>query len=96
MQGFDNILSNAIKYAHAKGMIDVSVRNRQAVIRISDDGDGISPSDLPHIFERFYKGKNGNFGLGLAIVKSSIEYMGGKITASNSNGAVFEITLPIN
>jgi signal transduction histidine kinase len=94
MRGFDNILSNAIKYARAKVMIDVSVVNRQALIRISDDGEGISPGDLPHIFERFYKGKNGNFGLGLAIAKSAIEYMGGKITAANSNGAVFEITLP--
>lgn len=94
MQGFNNILSNAIKYARTNVMIDVSVRNHQATIRISDDGDGISPSDLPHIFERFYKGKNGNFGLGLAIAKSAIEYMGGKISTSNVNGAVFEITLP--
>lgn len=94
MQVINNVLSNAIKYAKSKVTIKVSVQNRQAVIKISDDGEGISLSDLPHIFERFYKGKNGNFGLGLAIAKSAIEYMGGKISASNSNGAVFDITLP--
>jgi two-component system, OmpR family, sensor histidine kinase CssS len=96
MQGFDNILSNAINYAKEKVIVKVSVQNRQALIRISDDGEGISLTDLPHIFERFYKGKSGNFGLGLAIAKSAIEYMGGKITAGNANGAVFEITLPVN
>ena len=42
------------------------------ILMYSSDGDGIPVQDLPHIFDRFYKGKNGNFGLGLAIVKSAI------------------------
>ncbi len=96
LQVINNVLSNAVKYAKSNVTVQVSTLNRNALIRISDDGEGISPSDLPHIFERFYKGKNGNFGLGLAIAKSAVEYMGGKISASNSNGAVFEITLPLN
>jgi two-component system, OmpR family, sensor histidine kinase CssS len=66
-----------------------------AVIRITDDGNGISPADLPHIFDRFCKGNNGNFGLGLAIAKSAVEFMSGTIQADNDqNGAVFEITPP--
>lgn len=95
MQVVNNVLSNAIKYARTKVTIRISTQSRNAMIRISDDGEGISISDLPHIFERFYKGKNGNFGLGLSIAKSAIEYMGGKISAGNANGAVFEITLPM-
>ena len=94
MQGVNNVLSNAIKYAKTKVTIRISTQNNNVLIRISDDGEGITASDLPHIFERFYKGKNGNFGLGLSIAKSAIEYMGGKISAKNANGAVFEITLP--
>jgi signal transduction histidine kinase len=95
MQVVNNVLSNAIKYAKTKVTIRISTQSRNAVIRIFDDGEGISTGDLPHIFERFYKGKNGNFGLGLSIAKSAIEYMGGKISADKANGAVFEITLPM-
>lgn len=90
-----NIISNCIKYAHSE--IDVSLYKQGdfAVIKISDDGDGIFQKDLPHIFDRFYKGKKGNFGLGLSIAKSSVEAMGGQIKACNENGAVFEIELPL-
>jgi two-component system sensor histidine kinase CssS len=94
MQVVNNVLSNAIKYAKTKVNVLVTTQNRNALVRISDDGEGISESDLPHIFERFYKGKNGNFGLGLSIAKSAVEFMGGSIRAYNEKGAVFEIILP--
>ncbi len=90
-----NIVSNCLRYAKTTVSITLLEDGNSAVIRIADDGDGIPESDLSHIFERFYKGKGGNFGLGLAIAKSAVELMGGSIRADNCHtGAVFEITLP--
>jgi signal transduction histidine kinase len=75
--------------------VQLTGTGENAVIRIADDGEGIAEADLPHIFERFYKGKGGSFGLGLAIAKSAVEFMGGTIAARNGEeGAAFEITLP--
>jgi two-component system, OmpR family, sensor histidine kinase CssS len=62
-------------------------------IIVKDDGQGIDAVDLPHIFERFYKGKQGHFGLGLAIVRSCVDLMHGEVVAYNDSGAVFEIRL---
>lgn len=94
-QAVVNVISNCIKYAKTEVRVCVYKQNTKAVIRISDDGEGISQKDLPHIFERFYKGKKGNFGLGLSIAKSAIEFMGGSIKAYNDSGAVFEILIPL-
>lgn len=89
-----NLLSNSIKYANTKVKITLTQEEMVSIIRIEDDGQGIPEKDLPHIFERFYKGKNGNFGLGLSIAKISAEKMGGSISAYNTNvGAVFEVVL---
>jgi len=90
-----NVLSNAIKYAKTQVKVTLRKEGDHAMIMILDDGDGISPIDLPHIFKRFYKGKKGNFGLGLAIAKSSVELMNGKISVENKGGALFRITLPL-
>ena len=91
-----NILSNGIRYAESKVEVTLSRRNDQAMITISDDGKGISEEDLPHIFERFYKGGKGSFGLGLTIARSAVIYMDGKIRVYNGEkGAVFEILLPL-
>ena len=66
------------------------------IIEVKDNGIGIPQKDLPYIFERFYKGKKGNFGLGLSISKNIIERLHGGISAENSeNGALFLIELPI-
>ena len=95
-----NILSNAIR--HAAGDVEVSyhVTGNNLEIVIKDDGSGIDPNDLPHIFERFYKGENGNYGLGLAISKDIVKSLGGHITAKNKNapgsGAVFTVCLPLS
>jgi len=64
-------------------------------ILVEDDGQGISEEDLPHLFERFYKGRNGHFGLGLSIVRQVVERHGGRIIARNTgHGAQFELRLP--
>ncbi|MEZ0537740.1 sensor histidine kinase [Caldicellulosiruptoraceae bacterium PP1] len=97
LRAFSNVLSNCIRYAESNVTIESKLTlNEKVKVTISDDGPGINEKDLPFIFERFYKGKKGNFGLGLAISKNIIEKHKGTIYANNSNkGAVFTIELPI-
>lgn len=90
-----NIISNCIKYASREIEVSLFRQGNHAIIKIKDDGEGISEKDLSYIFDRFYKGKNGNFGLGLSIAKSAVEAMNGTIKAYNDNGAVFEIKIPL-
>lgn len=92
-----NILSNCIRYAYRTIKVKYQrISENEIEISISDDGPGIATKSLPNIFDRFYKGKKGNFGLGLAISKNIIEKHDGKITAENLNpGALFRIILPI-
>ncbi len=93
-KAISNVMSNGIRYAENKLAITASVGD-EITISITDDGKGISENDLPHIFDRFYKGEGGNFGIGLAITKDIIERHGGSITAENEEqGARFTITLP--
>lgn len=93
---FLNIMSNAIKYAKSKVGIKVSENDDSITFLIYDDGNGISESDLPHIFERFYKGKNGNFGIGLAITKEIIDRHNGeiKVFSEIEKGTQFLIKFP--
>ena len=94
-RAFSNVTSNCIRYAKEMVWISVEENGEQLKITIRDDGPGILEDDLPHLFDRFYKGKNGNHGLGLSIAKRSMEYMGGDIAAKASpEGAVFTIILP--
>lgn len=96
-RAFINIISNCIRYARKTIRISSKVVDCSMIeISICDDGPGIDASELDNIFERFYKGKKGNFGLGLAISKNIIEKHNGKITAvSSETGALFKIVLPI-
>jgi len=93
-----NIVSNAVRYAkttiNIKACKEVIKGRAYSVVEVADDGEGIASEELPHLFERFYKGKKGNFGLGLAISKSAIEAMGGSLCAFNRDGAVFVIRVP--
>ncbi|MBF4694623.1 sensor histidine kinase [Fusibacter ferrireducens] len=87
-----NLLSNAIR--HAKDQIEISVEATSDFVKIfiSDDGRGFRSNEIEFIFDRFFKGSDGNHGLGLAIVKSAVLLNGGEIKAYNSEqGAVFEI-----
>ena len=60
-----------------------------------DDGEGIAPELLPHIFDRFFSTRKGGAGVGLALTKEIVSLHRGTVRASNDGGAVFEIILPI-
>ena len=101
-----NLVSNCLKYTLKDGKVNVSIDNSQdkIVLRVKDTGIGIPESDLPFIFERFYradKSRNrntGGSGIGLTITKSLVEAHGGTITVSSElgQGTEFTVTLPNN
>ena len=92
-----NILSNGVRYARSQLHLTCRTEKRHVTIRIQDDGDGIAEADLPHIFDRFYMGKNGKPGIGLALAKEIIHLHKGTIRAYNGDsGAVFEISIPVS
>jgi two-component system, OmpR family, sensor histidine kinase BaeS len=100
-----NLLSNAIKYSKPNGIISIKTmkQGNEVEITVSDQGIGIAPLDLPHIFEYLYRADpsrnryTGGSGIGLAIVKAYIQAHQGRITVkSNLNqGTTFIINLPI-
>jgi two-component system sensor histidine kinase KdpD len=98
------ILENARKYAPPESPIAIEAQadGDQAIISVSDRGPGISPDELEHIFEKFYRGhrargKVEGTGMGLAIAKGIIEAHGGNIHAENrpGGGAVISFSLPL-
>ena len=100
-----NLLDNAAKYAPAGTIIRIqSWRDRDSIgLQVLDEGEGVPPSDLEHIFDKFYRVQKtdqvrAGTGLGLAISRGFVEAMRGTITAANRtdrSGALFTITLPI-
>ena len=95
-----NIIQNAIEHTPNGGSIKVVTESdgSQTIITISDTGSGISEKDLPHIFERFYKGEGASGGgLGLSIVKELVSQHGGdvRIESTEGTGTVVTILLPI-
>jgi PAS domain S-box-containing protein len=90
------LLSNAIKYSSRGGHIRLRVRGN--TVAVEDEGAGISPDDLPHVFERFYRGKGSSegFGLGLPICRELVERMGGStsIRSREGVGTTIEVKLP--
>lgn len=97
VEAVSNILKNCIDHSKNNGKIEVNFgeNNAYSYIKIRDFGEGISPEDLPHIFERFYKGKNSSkdsSGIGLALTKSIVEKDNGTISVdSDENGSEFVI-----
>lgn len=96
-QVFANLLRNAIKY-NDRPQPDIEVRYLGALERshrylIRDNGSGIPPEQLEHIFTPFFSGEGSGTGVGLAIVKKIVEIYGGDIRAFNDEGACFEFTL---
>jgi signal transduction histidine kinase len=99
-----NLLENAVRYSPEGASVEVAItRNNGGPARVifEDHGVGIRAADLPHIFERFYRGDpsrtraTGGFGLGLAIAKALIEAYGGTITAASSPGQGTRMTVEL-
>ncbi|MGP8050765.1 MAG: ATP-binding protein [Desulfobaccales bacterium] len=98
-----NLLDNAIKYSPTHSRVRLAVRVEDAAIRftVQDQGPGIPPEDLPHLFELFYRGEQeGNaqgFGLGLAAVRRIIDAHGGRIWVDTApgRGCAFSFTFPL-
>ncbi len=92
-QAIVNLISNGLRHASQAVTVHLSLQEF-VIIYVEDDGKGVCLDDEDHIFERFYKGKDGNYGLGLSIVKTAIDRMNGQVKLLNSDkGAVFEIRL---
>ena len=95
-----NILSNCLRYAEHEILIRMSTDGNSLILLIQDDGPGFLEKELPHIFERFYKGDGGKNGIGLSIVWTGIHYLGGSITAGNrtvpEHGAYYQLLLPLS
>jgi signal transduction histidine kinase len=101
----DNLLDNAVKYSPRGGTVAVGVASveRLAILSVSDRGEGIPAADLPHIFERFRRGRNvegriPGTGIGLAGVSRIIELHEGTISVESQIGVgtTFTIKLPIS
>jgi PAS domain S-box-containing protein len=101
-----NLLSNAVKFTPRGGHVQVRLAHVDSSVHIvvSDDGQGIDPAFLPHIFERFrqadssFSREHGGLGLGLAIVRDLVELHGGTVSASSDGpgtGATFSVRLPV-
>ena len=98
-----NLLSNALQYTDT-GQITVKAwhQRHQVWIAVQDTGIGIATTDLPHVFERFWRAdrsrnrRSGGTGIGLAICKRLVELQGGEISVSSQpdRGSIFEFWLP--
>ncbi|HVN16591.1 MAG TPA: ATP-binding protein [Anaerolineales bacterium] len=100
----NNLVSNALRHTPPEGRVEVNARRTTSGVEVSvrDSGEGIRPEDLPHVFERFYRGEKsrsrttGGAGLGLAIARGIIEAHGGgiRVESEAGHGAVFTFVLP--
>ncbi len=103
LEAFGHLLENAILYNKKAGEVRLRVRAESgtAVIEVADTGHGIDSADLPHVFDRFYRGRGGQraggSGLGLAIVRQVAQLHGGSATATSvpGEGSVFTLSLPL-
>jgi signal transduction histidine kinase len=100
-QVLTNLVGNALKFTPAGGRVTVSLRAVPdgAELRVVDTGVGIDAAELPHVFDRFYRGSRasqqraGGSGLGLAIVRSIVEMHGGQVTVESTLGQGTEATV---
>jgi signal transduction histidine kinase len=109
MQVLNNLVANSIHYTPAGGEVIVSVSQEGedgrawAIVKVADSGIGIPQEEMPHIFERFFRGERARLldvpgtGLGLAISKEIVERHGGRMTVESQAdmGATFAVWLPV-
>jgi histidine kinase len=106
VQILTNLLVNALRYTPAPGHVEMAASCEAGMIafRVSDSGVGLSPEQLDHIFERFYRADKsrsrafGGSGIGLTIAQSLAQAMGGEIRAESlglGQGSSFTLTLPL-
>ena len=101
-QAIANVVDNAVKYTPSGGRVIIDSRstNDDITIRVMDTGIGISPADLPRIWDRLYRGDRSRsergLGLGLTLVRSIVEAHGGRVEAESTtgSGSRFSIVLP--
>ncbi|MBK8049703.1 MAG: sensor histidine kinase [Anaerolineales bacterium] len=103
-RALNNLIGNALHHTPAGGSVHVQAWVEGAAVRlqVSDNGDGIEPEDLPHVFDRFYRGDKartrttGGAGLGLAITQAIVVAHQGAIsvTSQPGEGAAFLVTIP--
>jgi two-component system, OmpR family, sensor histidine kinase BaeS len=104
-QAIGNLASNAVRHTGPGGYVTLTgcAMNDEVMIEVADTGSGISPGDLPRIFDRFWRAdksrsrRTGGSGLGLPIARQLIEAHGGRITAASTegHGTVFTVSLPM-
>jgi two-component system OmpR family sensor kinase len=100
-QVFINLIENAVQHTDPRRMLEVGwrVTGATVVIWVSDNGEGIAPDDLPHIFEAFYRGyrsrsrRRGESGWGLAIVQTIVTAHGGQIEVDSQPGQSSRFTI---
>ncbi len=100
----NNLVGNALRHTPAGGQVTVTARRTASGVEVNvrDSGEGIRPADIPHIFERFYRGEKsrsrltGGAGLGLAIARGIVEAHGGtmQVESEVARGTTFSFTLP--
>lgn len=98
MEALANLVKNSMEHTPAGGHITVDIAQNpiHTTIAVQDDGRGIDPEDLPHIFERFYRGRNagaGSYGVGLALCRMIVTRQGGTIKAENLPGGGARFTI---
>ncbi len=104
-QVLGNLVANSLRHTPAGGRVDLRAEQRNGTVRVavSDTGRGIAPDDLPHVFDRFWRGdrarsrqESGGAGLGLAIARQLMEAQGCQISATSilGKGTTMVIDVP--
>ncbi len=104
-QVMGNLLNNALRYVPEEGHVTVhaETQGREVIVAVADDGPGVPTEDMPHLFERFWRGDRarrratGGSGLGLTIARSLVEAHGGRLWAESveGEGSTFAFALPV-
>jgi signal transduction histidine kinase len=102
-QVVDNVIANAILYGRPEGHVVVTLEasDEEIVLTVADDGEGIDESDLPGMFQRFFRGQNAQrrqipgTGLGLSIVRMIVEAHGGDVSIASEVGVGSTVTLTL-